>query len=102
MRVTAPDLCYQGHVLIRYLQHGSIVQGKKVIWLGAVQNISSDKISCIQKPYEKDCGVSAANNGISWEESTPVIAAKAASYGGFSYTRGNDNSAKEASCLFPF
>lgn len=38
-----------------------------------------------------------ANNGISWEESTPVIAAEAASYEGFSYMQGNNNSAKEAS-----
>lgn len=43
-----------------------------------------------------------ANNRISWEESTPVTAAKAASYGAFSYTQGNDDFAKEASCLFPF
>lgn len=41
-----------------------------------------------------------ANNGISWEESTPLIAAKAASFGGFSYTR--DSSANEASCFFLF
>lgn len=70
--------------------------------LGAVQNISSDKVPASKSPTKKDCGGSVANNGISWEESTPVIAAKAASYGAFSYTRGNDDFAKEASCLFPF
>lgn len=31
-----------------------------------------------------------------------VIAAEAASYGAFSYTQHNGNSAKETSCLFPF
>lgn len=35
--------------------------------------------------------------GYPGEKSTPVIAAKAASYEGVSYTQGNDNSAKEAS-----
>lgn len=56
--------------------------------------------SCTQKPNKKDCRVT--NNRISWEESTPVIAAKAANYRGLSYTEGSDNSAKVASCLFPF
>lgn len=35
--------------------------------------------------------------GYPGKKGTPVIAAKAASYEGFSYAQGNDNSAKEAS-----
>lgn len=35
--------------------------------------------------------------GYPGKKSAPVIAVKAASYEGFSYTQGNNNSAKEAS-----
>lgn len=66
-RVTTPDLHYQRWVLIRHLQHGSIIQGRMVNLLGAAQHFTG-KSSCIQKHYKNDCGRRVANNGISWEK----------------------------------